>query len=113
MKFGILISCIVAGVLAIVFFVMAGERYVASGSTSQAIEVINRGLDWDETTPISAEQQADRMEANLDVLGRQESQRNMWAGLGMLTTLTLFGSVFMLKIRSATAGHETPVGVPQ
>lgn len=106
MKRGFLAASILAGVLSVGFMVMAGERAMATSETNSALDIIASGVDWDESTPISAEQQADRMEANVEVLRSQKSARNTWGGLGVFTGLIAAGSVFMMRKQDLEPEHD-------
>ena len=97
MNRSLLVTCIVTGVLTAIFSFMAIERTMAANETSAALSIIDQGLDWDGETPISAEQQADRMNANLDVLSTQTSQRNTQGILAILMLFTTGGTAFMMQ----------------
>jgi len=79
-----LIAGVVIGALGLFASANAVERQFAVRSTAEALEIIEAGVDWDGTTPITAEDQADRMNANVDVLRTQKGQRNTSGLLGLL-----------------------------
>ncbi|MCP3918643.1 MAG: hypothetical protein GY711_24115 [bacterium] len=80
--------------------VVAGERHVSAADTSEALELIDSGLDWDGATPISIVQQTDRMNANVAVLRDQKSARNLRGGLGLL--LVGAGAFALFRQRART-----------
>ena len=97
MKRGLIITSIVTGVLAAAFLFMAVERNAAANDTSAALEVISQGLDWDGSTPITMDEQTDRMNANLDVLVSQKSQRNTQGILAFLMIAATGGLAFCVR----------------
>ena len=97
MKRGLLMTTIVTGILTLAFGAMTVERSMAAGETSAALDLINQGLDWDETTPITMEQQTDRMNANLEVLQSQKSQRNTQGTFAFLMLLATGGTAFAMQ----------------
>ena len=99
MKSPLLLTAIVAGVLSVICLTMAGERAVATGNTWDAIKVIESGMDWDQITPITTSQQAERMEANLNILQTQVSGRNTWGILGLVSSLVTIGAAFGIRSR--------------
>ena len=79
-----LIAGVVIGVLGLVVSANAVERHFAASDTARSLKTIESGMDWDGETPITAEEQADRMDANVDVWRSQKSQRNTSGLLGLL-----------------------------
>ena len=79
-----LIAGIVIAILGLVVSANAVERHVAASETAAALDVIESGMDWDGVSPITAQQQAERMDANVDVWRDQKSQRNTSGLLGFL-----------------------------
>ena len=105
MKLGILGGTMVAAILMLVFGFMAVERAMAVSGTNQAIDTIEQGLDWDGKTKISTEQKADRLQANLDVLVRERSQRNRWGGLAMVAGLAAITMGCMTRKQAQSLEH--------
>lgn len=97
MKRCFLIAGVVAGVLSVISLTMAGERVWATIETAKAIEIVERGLDWDQTTPINVVQQADRLKANVDILRSQAADRNTWVGLSCFMGIVAWGAIFMMR----------------
>ena len=79
-----LIAGVVIGVLGLVVSANAIERHLAASDTARSLQTIESGMDWDGETPITAVEQADRMDANVDVWRSQKSQRNTSGLLGLL-----------------------------
>ena len=83
MKKYILIAGIAVAVAGLASLAYAAERQTAVSDTNAALEIIQLGMDWDGQTPINEQQQSERMDANVSVLGDQQGQRNFSGGLGM------------------------------
>lgn len=84
MKKATLIGSVAVGVLGLVVSANAVERHLAARETADALKIIDSGMDWDGVTPISTQEQAERMEANVDVWQSQKNQRNTRGLLGLL-----------------------------
>ena len=91
------ISLATTAVLALVFLFMAIERTMVSSETAATLDTIEKGLDWDEQTPITIEKQTERMEANLEIYRSQTSQRNRWFLLAGIMSVATFGSFVIIK----------------
>jgi di/tricarboxylate transporter len=107
MKKGYLAGTIAAALLMVLFVLMTAERAMAVSGTAKALDTIEQGLDWDGTTKISTQQQTDRINANLDVLVRERSQRNTWGGLALFTGVAAVGLGWMTRKHSNPYDQST------
>lgn len=96
-----LIAGAVVAVLGLVVSANAVERHFAASDTAQALETIESGMDWDGVTPITAEQQADRLDANVEVWRMEKSQRNTRGLLGLALLVGGGGALGYSRKRSS------------
>ena len=90
-----LIAGVVVSVLGLVVSANAVERHIAARDTARSLEIIESGMDWDSVTPITIEEQTDRLDANVYVWRSQKSQRNT---SGLFELLLVGGGVAAVAV---------------
>ncbi|MCA9126020.1 MAG: hypothetical protein KDB22_03005 [Planctomycetales bacterium] len=107
------VSRIVAGIAIAIGLGMTAyalERNTAVSETLDALALIDSGRDWDGTTPISQEQQTERLQSNTDVLRNQKSQRTTSGLLGLL--LIAGGTAGLIVGPRFLKDQTTPSAIP-
>ena len=75
-KISLMIGVVVL-VLGLSVSAYAIERHVALVSSAESLDLIRAGFDWDGKTPLSTEEQTDRLNANVEVFRTEKRQRNV------------------------------------